>query len=60
MGKVISFRFSDELHARLDRYAAMLSERAGVEVPLSRVVVKLLEASLDEEERRERRGAKKK
>jgi hypothetical protein len=50
-GKVISFRFSDALRGRIERYAASVSERAGVEVPLTRVVTKLLELGLDQVEK---------
>jgi hypothetical protein len=52
--KVISFRFPDELKRRIDRYAARLSERAGVEVPRTRVVLKLLGIALDQVEAEEK------
>ena len=52
--KVISFRFPDELMERIDGYAAKLSERAGVEVPRSRVVLKLIRIALDQVEAEEK------
>ena len=42
----ISFRFPPELQQRVDRYAASLSETAGLEVPRTRVVMKLIELGL--------------
>jgi hypothetical protein len=52
--KVISFRFPDELRGRIERYAARLSDLAGVEVPRSRVVLKLLGIALDKVESEEK------
>lgn len=49
--KVITFRFSPELLARIDFYAGRLMARAGgVRVARTRVVVKLLELGLDQVE----------
>lgn len=48
---VVSFRFPDELQRRIARYAAALSEAAGVEIPQTRVVVRLIELGLEQVEK---------
>jgi len=45
--QVIAFRFPPELVQRIERYSRHLSQLAGVEVPRTRVVLKLLELGLD-------------
>jgi hypothetical protein len=51
--KVIAFRFEPELMQRIDRYAARVSELAGIKQTRAQVVKKLLALGLDAAEKQE-------